>query len=78
MPAEPEVVAEQAKRLTDALVRAVNESDLPSGAIGRLLFQAFLAVATRAKESQLTVGEITLLCAEETTEAMRLGLLEGS
>ncbi len=64
---------DQVTQLTDAVVAAINRSDLPNGAIGRVLFNAFLAVATRAKGERLTVNEITRLCANETEDAFRKG-----
>jgi len=69
------VTDEQIAYLTKTITGAVVDSGLPNGAIGRVLYNAFLAVATREKGTKLTIREVTQICAHETENAFRLGLV---
>lgn len=60
-------------RITDAIEEF---GAVPRGARGRVLFQSFLALATAEKGAPLTVREVTLLCAEETQVAVRIGAVK--
>lgn len=50
-------------------------ASLPNGAKGRLLFNAFLAMATAENGAQLTVAEVADLCAYEAKKAVEMGLV---
>lgn len=54
-------------------IEAGGEAGVPRGARCRILFQSYLALAMAEKGDQLTVGEVTKLCAHETEVAVRIG-----
>jgi hypothetical protein len=61
-----------ASELCDAIERA---APLPNGMIGRALFSAFLAVATREKGSTLTIAEVSRITADMTHREFAAGRL---
>lgn len=70
-----EILDAYIEKITSATYQA-GVAGLARGTRGRVLFQAFLALATAEKQSPVTIQEITRLCAHETEVAFRLGLVK--
>jgi hypothetical protein len=51
-------------------------NEVPRGARGRILFQAFLALAMAEKGEPLTIADVTKICAHETECAFRIGIVK--